>query len=582
MRGSLHASRRDVDDRVGEGAPRRAGRRNSAVRWALAAVVGCVVLFAAAPGAMAATGTVEGKVTEAAGSHKALEGVSVTVYDLDEVVVGSGFTNAAGEYTISVTSGEEYKIEFSKEPQYVAQYYNKALSFESATPFLVEGSPTKINAELQEPGAISGRVTNSAGTPVANVEVQAYGSNSEFESVRLAFTNTNGEYTLEGLPEGEYKVGFFPNQGGYRTQFYNGQLSFETATPVHVTAGQATTGIGAALTEGAKISGRVTDASTHAGLAKIRVNAFSANPEVEVDDGGSAETNINGEYTISGLSTGAYKVEFSWEFSLAEYKACEQAHLPKCIPKYITQYFNNQPSAATATPVGATENTLTPGVNAAMVASVPVNTALPLVSGTLTVGSVLSCSNGSWTGEPELTLAVGWPLTSPFTYQWLRDGLPIAGDTSTSYLVQAADVGHALACEVMATNDAGHASARSNPVVVALPVVTVSSSKIAVSGGSARVPIACANATCKGTIEISGQVKGKGKKKKTVTLVKGSYSLAAGKKATVSVRLTAAGKSALAAAKRHRLSGKATVTVTSGTTLRKSVVLSESSKGKHK
>lgn len=180
-------------------------------------------------------------------------------------------------------------------------------------------------------------------------------------------------------------------------------------------------------------------------------------------------------------------------------------------------------------------------------------------------------------------MAVGWPLTSPFTYQWLRDGVPIAGDTSASYLVQAADVGHALACEVTATNEAGHASARSNPVVVALPVVTLSSSKIAVSGGSARVPIVCANATCKGTIEISGQVKGKGKKKKTVTLVKGSYSLAAGKKATISVRLTAAGKSALAGAKGHRLSGKAAVTVTSGTTLRKSVVLSESSgKGKHK
>src|ERR1700729_194131 len=332
MRGSLHASRRDVDDRVGEGAPRRAGRRNSAGRWALAAVVGCVVLFAAAPVAMAATGTVEGTVTEAAGSHKVLEGVSVTVYDAsDEGVRGSAVTDATGKYTVTVTSGEEYKIEFSKEPKYVAQYYNKALSFESATPFLVEASPTKINAELQEPGAISGRVTNSAGTPIANVEVEAYGSNSEFESVRLAFTNTNGEYTLEGLPEGAYRIGFFPSEAGYRSQYYNGQTSFESATPVQVTAGQTDTGIGATLMEGAKVSGTAPDASTHARLAKIDVYVFSANPEVEGYSSGFAETNVNGEYTVFGLSSGSYKVEFSWQFSEAESKACEKA--PRCIPK---------------------------------------------------------------------------------------------------------------------------------------------------------------------------------------------------------------------------------------------------------
>jgi hypothetical protein len=222
-----------------------------------------------------------------------------------------------------------------------------------------------------------------------------------------------------------------------------------------------------------------------------------------------------------------------------------------------------------------------------MVPSAPFNTAAPSVSGTATVGSLLTCSSGSWTGEPELALAVGWPLTTPFSYQWLRDGAAIAGATSPAYTVQAADVGHALVCEVAATNVAGHTAARSAAVAVLLPAVTLSSSKIAVSGAAAKVPIACANATCKGTIELTGQVtvksKGKKAKRKTVTLAKGSYTLAAGKKATVSVRVTAAGKSALAAAKAHRLSGKANATVTGGTTVKKSVVVSEAAtKGKRK
>ncbi len=223
-----------------------------------------------------------------------------------------------------------------------------------------------------------------------------------------------------------------------------------------------------------------------------------------------------------------------------------------------------------------------------MVPAAPVNTALPAVSGTAKVGSLLSCSSGSWTGESEQTLAVGWPLTTPFAYQWQRDGGAIAGATSPAYLVQAADVGHSLACEVGATNYAGHASAKSNPLAVTLPAVTVSKAKIVVSGGSARVPIACANAACAGPIELTGQiaVKGKGKKKakkKTVVLGKGSYSLAAGKSATIVVRLAAAGKSALATAKGHKLSGKAGVTVTGGVTITKPVVLSEAAKkAKHK
>lgn len=137
----------------------------------------------------------------------------------------------------------------------------------------------------------------------------------------------------------------------------------------------------------------------------------------------------------------------------------------------------------------------------------------------------------------------------------VRDGGAIVGATSAAYLVQSADVGHSLACEVAATNVAVHASAKSNPLAVTLPAVTVSSAKLVVSAGSARVPIACASAVCAGMIELTGQiaVEGKGKKqaKKTVVLGRGSYSLAAG-------------KSALAKAKGHKLFGKAGVTVTGG------------------
>lgn len=579
MRRTLSAARHDAESGGSGGAWHGGGWRKGVGRWVFAVAVGVLTLFVLAPVAIAAgTGKIEGTVTEAA--HKPLEDVTVTVYNAAEEVEGSAFTKAGGIYTVTGLSEGEHKVEFSDQPTYANQYYDKQASFVSANSvFVTEGNTTSgIDAEMLAAGEIKGSVTNAAGTPVAGVFVDVYNSAFEFEPTESTVTNANGEYKIEDLQEGDYRVGFF-STGSYLPQYYDGQESFANANLVSVSAGAITSGINATLIEGGKITGVVTDAYTHARLAKIEVFAQNSGGEFF----GRGITNANGEYTITGLRGGAYKVGFSWGFSEAEFKACE--HLPRCPPKYVTQYFSNQPSEVTANLVGVAVGALTPGVNAAMVPSLPYNTAGPSVSGTAAVGSLLSCSSGSWTGEPELALSAGWPLTSPFAYQWLRDGGPITGATSPAYTVQAADVGHALVCEVTATNVAGRASARSAAIAVILPAVTLSSSKIVVSGGSARVPIACANATCSGAIEITGQVavggKGKKAKKRTVTLAMGAYSLAAGKKATIAVALTATGRSALGKAKGHRLSGKASVTVTSGKTATKSVVLSEA-KGKRK
>ncbi len=88
--------------------------------------------------------------------------------------------------------------------------------------------------------------------------------------------------------------------------------------------------------------------------------------------------------------------------------------------------------------------------------SVPVNTSAPVASGTPALGQTLSCSSGSWTGYPPPT----------FTYQWLDDGTPIAGASTSTYVVQVADQGHVLACQVTASNSAGSESATSNTLQV--------------------------------------------------------------------------------------------------------------------
>ncbi len=67
-----------------------------------------------------------------------------------------------------------------------------------------------------------------------------------------------------------------------------------------------------------------------------------------------------------------------------------------------------------------------------------------------------SCSTGSWEGEP-----------SEFAFQWLRNGVPIEGANSFSYVIAPTDATASLQCEVTATNFAvGPGHAVSAPLVV--------------------------------------------------------------------------------------------------------------------
>lgn len=82
--------------------------------------------------------------------------------------------------------------------------------------------------------------------------------------------------------------------------------------------------------------------------------------------------------------------------------------------------------------------------------SPPVNSTLPVISGTTSVGSVLNTTNGTWTNSP-----------SSFSYQWKRGATNIGTNTTTYTLVQA-DAAQNITCVVTATNAAGSTNATSN------------------------------------------------------------------------------------------------------------------------
>ncbi len=85
----------------------------------------------------------------------------------------------------------------------------------------------------------------------------------------------------------------------------------------------------------------------------------------------------------------------------------------------------------------------------------PRATAAPAITGTPQPGSMLTCSDGTWSDA-----------TLPFARRWLADGAAVAGQTGTTFAVQASDVGKHLACEVTARNGTGPGVALSTAVTV--------------------------------------------------------------------------------------------------------------------
>jgi hypothetical protein len=83
------------------------------------------------------------------------------------------------------------------------------------------------------------------------------------------------------------------------------------------------------------------------------------------------------------------------------------------------------------------------------------NTVPPIVSGTLTKGSTLFCTTGSWSTE-----------LVTYSYQWRRNGENILDARSPSYLITQSDTGQQLSCIVTAIGIQRSVSQISNSVTI--------------------------------------------------------------------------------------------------------------------
>ena len=260
-----------------------------------------------------ATTGVRGKVTDQDG--RAIKGVGVEIRDAD-----TGIAYAAG--TVTSSTGQFLATGLTAGTYYVCFVVTSDTSGHSATGYrracyrqqlYGPGTPVvvrtgKITSSLVDylhvAGAISGRVTDSAGKGIANVSVTAYAT--DWENNRSAVTGPDGAYTVTGLEADSHSVCFTshdatgPSSTGYLDECYDNQPPYYPyATPVSASLGQISRGIDAVLDVAGAITGRVTDGNGGP-VAGVKVSL-----------GGSYEnTDSTGAYTIKGVTTGTHFICF--------------------------------------------------------------------------------------------------------------------------------------------------------------------------------------------------------------------------------------------------------------------------------
>jgi hypothetical protein len=106
------------------------------------------------------------------------------------------------------------------------------------------------------------------------------------------------------------------------------------------------------------------------------------------------------------------------------------------------------------------------------------------------------------------------------------------------------------------------------PSAALRPIVLLKTSKFTVSKGAIKVKLGCRTAHCSGTVKLTTTAK-----RKTVVLAKASYALVRGRTATISVRLTKAGRKALKHSRARAVRAKLVISLKGARTISKTVAV---------
>ncbi|GHG47875.1 hypothetical protein GCM10011331_09160 [Flavimobilis marinus] len=206
---------------------------------------------------------------------------------------------AAGSYVVSI---------FSESGAVPLQYYENRADRQSATPIALSAStPRTVSWTLFDGHSVSGTVRDAQGAPIEGATARlALIDGYDVEPTDLsAITDADGHYAITGV---------MPDSGDYTVQFSHVERatvllgnvrSGRNATAVPRDAD--TVGADATMVPAGRVSGTVTAKATGKAVEGVVVTAYRV---PGLTRAGSAVTSEDGSYTVGGLLSGTYALEF--------------------------------------------------------------------------------------------------------------------------------------------------------------------------------------------------------------------------------------------------------------------------------
>ncbi len=162
---------------------------------------------------------------------------------------------------------------------------------------------TAIPAAAAASGSITGTIMDGTSLPLPNATVTIRSYSGSYAA--SATTDVAGHYAFTTLTSDLYTIQFA--KPGYLTRWNGGATSQNTALPITLNAPDTLTDINATLSLGGGMSGSVTDASGNpvSGATVYASRLLGIGPSYYVS------TDATGTYTISGMESGTYYLQFS-------------------------------------------------------------------------------------------------------------------------------------------------------------------------------------------------------------------------------------------------------------------------------
>ena len=262
--------------------------------------------------ATAKRGKIAGVVSSPSGHG--LKGICVEALPENFGAVGFARTGKTGSYSTGKLPAGKYELVFfadcGNNGNWLTQIYKGIYNFnKQPTAVAVKaGRTTKINVVMKEGGEISGTVTGPKGGKLSNICVSPL-SNSSAGQLVFDGVSRNGVYHIRGVPAASYQLGFAPcGSANYAPTLWPGTQSYRVAPMIKVHPRQIIGNIDQIMHFGGIISGTVSSDTTPA--TPLPGMCVFVEENNGLFDGGSADTDNNGHYSIKGLASGPYTVFF--------------------------------------------------------------------------------------------------------------------------------------------------------------------------------------------------------------------------------------------------------------------------------